>query len=180
MEARDFETSQPVAGFAAVWRAVVSDPRTFYAGLSPSGGFEGPLVFAAGCLAIGGFEVLLFGGGLRGMVLLVLLGLVRLTVGSAILVLVARKLYGGRGDYEATFRAVGYSSAAAVAIGVPFFRYFAALYGAYLTVLGVARAQGFDEVRATLTVAGAVLAGFLTARAVGASALFEAFDPLLH
>jgi hypothetical protein len=180
MDAVEFDSSDPVASFAAVWRKIVTEPRVFFEALPPAGRLEPALVFALVCLVIGGFEVLLFGGGLRGMLLLVLLGAMRLAVGSAIVVLVARNLYDGQGGYEATLRVIGYSSAPAVAIGIPVVGHFAALYGAYLTILGVARAQGFDTVRSTLTILATIVTGFMIAHAIGVAPLFDRFNPLLR
>jgi hypothetical protein len=156
------------------------EPRAFFDALPPAGGLQPPLVFAALCLAIGGIEFMLFGGGIRGLVGLLAIGLLRLFVGTAIVALVAQQLFEGRGDYEATFRAVAYSMAVVVLIGLPIVKYFAALYGAYLVIVGIARAQSFDTVRAVLTLLASAFAGMMIVYALGLGPWVCRVNPLLR
>lgn len=180
MQAEEFRIDDPLTSFPRVWKRVLLDPQGFFDELAPGNGLGAPLVFAVICLLTGGVEVLLFGGGLKGLLALVALGLVRLFVGSAIFLLVAQNLYEGRGDYAATFRVLGYSSAVAVAIGLPIVKYFAALYGLYVSILGLAKAHSFDTVRATLSLPATILTGFMLLHAVGLGGLLDRYNPLGH
>ena len=163
----EFDSKNPVASFGSTWQRVMLEPRAFFESLPPAGGLQAPLVFAAICLAIGAVEFMIFGGGIRGLFGVFAIGLLRLFVGTAIVALVAQQLFEGRGDYEATFRAVAYSMASVVGIGIPVVKYFAALYGAYLVIVGLAKAQSFDTVRALLTLLASAFAGLLIVYALG-------------
>jgi hypothetical protein len=148
--------------------------------LPVAGGLQAPLVFAVLCLAIGGFGYMIFGGGVRGWIGILLIGLMRLVIGAAIVTLIAQQLFEGRGDYEATFRVLGYSTAVAVFIGIPFVKYFAALYGAYLVIVGLAKAHAFDMARAMLTAVASVATGFVILYALHLGSWMYRVNPLLH
>jgi hypothetical protein len=178
--AAEFEPKDPIASFGVTWKRVMLEPRAFFEALPAAGGLQPPLVFAAICLTIGGIEFMLFGGGVRGLFGLLVIGLLRLFVGTAIVALVAQQLFEGRGDYEATFRAIAYSTAVVVLIGLPVFKYFAALYGAYLVIVGVAKAQSFDTVRALLTVLASAFAGLVIVYALGLGQWVCRVNPLFR
>jgi len=175
-----YDTKDPINSFASVWRRVMLEPRPFFEGLPATGGLQPPLAFAAICLAIGAFGFMIFGGGLRGFVGLFVLGLVRLFIGSAIVALIAQQLFEGRGDYEATFRALAYSIAPVVVLGVPIVKYFAALYGLYLAIIAVAKAHSFDTVRAVLTIIGTAVVGLAVGRALHLGHWLHRVNPLLR
>jgi hypothetical protein len=175
----EFDLKDPVASFGTVWKRVVLEPRAFFESLPPAG-LQPPLAFAAICLGIGAVEFLIFGGGIHGFIGLVAIGLLRLFVGTAIVALVAQQLFEGRGDYEATFRAVAYSMAVVVGIGIPVVKYFAALYGAYLVIVGVAKAQSFDTVRAVLTLLASAFAGLVIVYALGLGHWVGRVNPLFR
>jgi hypothetical protein len=176
----EFDLKDPVASFGTVWKRVVLEPRAFFESLPPAGGLQPPLAFAVICLGIGAVEFLIFGGGIHGFIGLVAIGLLRLFVGTAIVALVAQQLFEGRGDYEATFRAVAYSMAVVVGIGIPVVKYFAALYGAYLVIVGVAKAQSFDTVRAVLTLLASAFAGLVIVYALGLGHWVGRVNPLFR
>ncbi len=153
----------PVGSFVPTWRRILLDPRAFFESMPLQGGLQAPATFAAICLAIGGVEFLVFGGGLKGALGLVILGLLRLFFGAAIVTLVAENLFEGKGDYEATFRVLAYSTAIAVFIALPIVKFVAAIYGAFLVVVGLEVAHRFDATRATLTlIATAAILAALT------------------
>ncbi len=179
MAAEEFSPNDPIAGFTDTWTRVMIDPRAFFEKLPMEGGLQPPLVFASLCLLAGGIEVLLFGAGLKGLIGLVILGIVRLFVGAAIFALIAQTLFGGRGDFEATFRVLAYSSAIAVAIGLPVVKFFAALYGAYLMILGLAKAHSMDTAHTVVALIAAVVTGAVIVRALGLSAIVIRLNPLL-
>jgi hypothetical protein len=176
----EFDPNDPVASFGATWKRVILEPRAFFESLPPAGGLQPPLAFAAICLAIGSIGFMVFGGGIGGLLGLFVIGLLRLFVGSAIVALVAQQLFEGRGDYEATFRAVAYSTAIAVGVGIPVVKYFAALYGAYLAIIGIAKAQSFDTVRGLATVIASAFAGLVVVYALGLGHWVGRVNPLLR
>ncbi|MGH7822235.1 MAG: YIP1 family protein [Candidatus Binatia bacterium] len=179
MAAEEFKLDDAVGSYVEVWKRVVLEPRAFFGALPAAGGLQPPLAFAAISLFVGGVGVLLFGGGLKGLVALVVLGLIRLFVGAAIVTLIAQSLFQGQGDYESTFRALGYATAIAVLIGVPFVQYFAALYGAFLLIVAIERAHSFDAVRASLTLLATAVTGFVIAHALGLWPTLARLSPLL-
>jgi hypothetical protein len=174
----EFDPKDPIASFVANWQRVLLEPRAFFEGL-PEGGLEPPLLFALICLAIGGFGFMLFGGGIKGFLGVLLIGMLRLFAGAVIVSLIAQKLFDGRGDYEATFRVLSYSTAVAVVIGIPVIKYFAALYGFYLVILGLARAHSFDTVRAMLAVLSSVFVGMVIIHALCLGGWMHRHNPLL-
>jgi hypothetical protein len=178
--APEFDPNDPVASFGATWKRILLDPRAFFDSLPPTGGLQPPLAFAAICLAIGSLGFMVFGGGIRGLFGLFVIGLLRLFVGSAIVALVAQQLFEGRGDYEATFRAVAYSTAIAVGVGIPVIKYLAALYGAYLAIIGIAKAQSFDTVRGLATLLASAFAGLMIVYALGLGPWVYRVNPLLR
>jgi len=117
------------------------------------------LAFAAICLAIAGAGFLLGGRGMGFALLVVVGGVVRLFISAALLSLIARTLFEGRGDFEATFRVCAYAAAPVVLLWVPGIRYLAALYIAYLVIIGLQRAHEFDSVKAVLTVGVTTIVG---------------------
>ena len=178
----EFDPQDPVASFTTTWRRIILDPVGFFGELPPAGRLEPPLAFAAICLAIGGVEFAIFyyGVGLKGMIGLVVLGLVRLFIGSAIVTFIAQRIFDGHGDYESTFRALAYTSAVAVAIGLPVVKYFAAIYGAYIAIVALARAHGYDNTRAFLTLVATAFVGFVIVHALGLWHLARAVNPLFR
>jgi len=176
----EFDLKDPVGSFVSVWQRVLLEPRGFFDGLPAAGGLQPPLVFAAICLTIGGFGFMILGGGITGFIGVLLMGMARLFVGSAIVALIAQQLFDGRGDYEATFRALCYSTAVAVVIGIPVVKYFAALYGIYLVILGLARAHSFDTVRALLTALASVFVGMVIAYALSLGGWMHRVNPLFR
>jgi len=176
----EFDPQDPVASFPSVWQRVMLEPQAFFEALPTSGGLQPPLIFAGICLTIGGLGFLVFGGGIKGLVLLVMLGIFRLFVGSAIVAFIAQRIFDGHGDYEATFRALAYTSAVAVFIGLPVIKYFAALYGAYVAILALGRAHGFDNTRAFLTLVATAAVGFVLIHALGLWGMARRANPLFR
>jgi hypothetical protein len=164
MASEEFRLDDPVGSYVDTWKRICLEPRSFFGELSREGGIG---------LAV-------FGGGLKGLLALVLVGLVRLFVGAALLTLVARQLFEGQGDYEASFRVLAYSTAVVVFVGIPVLKVLAALYGAYLAILGVERVHGIDPARATLSVAGSIVAGFALVYALGLWPTVARWNPLAH
>ena len=180
MAGEEFNPNDPVASFTNTWQRVVLDPRGFFDELPPAGGLQAPFLFAMICFGIGGVSFLIFGGGIKGLLALMVLGAFRLFVGSAIVALIAQHLFDGRGDYESTFRALSYSAAPVVVLGIPLVKYVAALYGTYVAIVGIAKAHAFDNTRAVLTFVATAIVGIVIVHAFGLWGLAYRFNPLLR
>ena len=90
--------------------------------------------------------------GPRGLALwIIVLGLVRAFVGAFVLMVIARQIFRGTGDYEATFRALAYASAPVALLWLPLIRPLVVLYSAFLIIIGLERVQGFDATKSVLT-----------------------------
>jgi hypothetical protein len=158
----EFQTDNPFDSFAGVWRRVTTEPRGFFQDMPVSGGLQNPLLFMTICLALGSLGFLLVGP--RWLALWFLIGgIVRSFVAAAILMAIARQLFAGVGDYEATYRAVAYASAPAALLWIPLVRPLVALYGLFLVIVGLERVHGFDAVKSVLT----VLLGLIVVGAIG-------------
>jgi len=137
----------------------MSDPQGFFLAMPLTGGLVNPLLFTASSLALAGGGFVVSGGGVKLALIVLLRGVVRLFISAALLQLIARKLFEGKGDFEATFHACAYAAAPVVLLWVPGIRYLAALYIGYLLIVGLQRTQGLDSVKAVLTIALAMIAG---------------------
>ncbi len=137
----------------------MSDPQGFFLAMPLTGGLVNPLLFTASSLALAGVGFVVSGGGVKLALIVLLRGVVRLFISAALLQLIARKLFEGKGDFEATFHACAYAAAPVVLLWVPGIRYLAALYIGYLLIVGLQRTQGLDSVKAVLTIALAMIAG---------------------
>lgn len=146
----EFQTDNFLDSFVGVWKRVTTEPRAFFQDMPLSGGLQNPLLFLVACLVVSALGFLVIGP--RHFALWFLaIGIVRSFVGAAVLMVIARQLFGGAGDYEATYRAVAYASAPAALLWLPLVRPLVALYGLFLLIVGLERTQGFDTVKAVLT-----------------------------
>jgi hypothetical protein len=167
MDAAEFDRSDFVYSYGRVWKKIMTDPQGFFLAMPFTGGLSNPLLFAAISLALTGMGFIVRGGGVKLALTILLLGIVRLFIGAALLLLIAWKLFDGKGDFEATFRACAYATAPVVLLWVPGVRYLAVLYSGYLVILGLQRAQGFDSVKAALTLVLAMIAGVVLSSLFG-------------
>jgi hypothetical protein len=99
--------------------------------------------------------------------MVVVWGIVRLFFSAALFLLVARKIFAGAGDFEATFRVCAYAAAPVVLLWIPLIRSLAVLYIGYLIIVGLQRAQQFDSVKAVLTVLLSIAIGAFLTLALG-------------
>jgi hypothetical protein len=170
MDAAEFDRSDFIYSFGQVWKKVMTDPQGFFLAMPLRGGLGNPLAFAALSLAIAGVGFLLTGRGVKLSLILLVWGIVRLFIGAAILSLVARKLFDGKGDFETTFRVCAYAAAPVTLLWVPVIGYLAVLYVGYLVIVGLQRAHEFDSVRAVLTVVLTVVVGIVLSLPFGGPA----------
>jgi len=162
----EFQTDRPLDSFTGVWRRVTTEPRSFFHDMPVSGGLAQPLLFLTICLAISAVGFVVIGPRWFGLGFLVL-GLVRSFVGALVLMLIARQIFAGIGDYEATYRAIAYASAPVALLWIPLIRPLVALYALFLVIIGLERVQGFDAVKSVLTVLLAAIVMLTIAWVVG-------------
>ena len=158
----EFQTDNFADSFIGVWRRVITEPRAFFQDMPLSGGMQNPLIFLTISLAISALGFLIIGP--RGFALwFVPAGLIRSLLGALVLMVVARQLFGGTGDYEATYRAVAYAGAPLALLWLPLVKPLVGLASLFLVILGLERVHGFDAVKSAVT----VLLGLLVLAAVG-------------
>jgi hypothetical protein len=162
----EFQTDDFARSFGNVWKRVITEPRAFFQEMPVTGGLLNPLLFLLICLAINAVVFLIFGPR-HFAVRFIIAGVIKSFVGAAIFMVIARQIFAGGGDYEATFRAVAYSAAPIALFWLPLVGPLTALYALFLTFVGLERVHGFDAVKSVLTVALAVLVAVVVGLVLG-------------
>jgi hypothetical protein len=147
----EFRTEQFAESFVGVWKRVTTDPRGFFQDMPVRGGLQAPLLFLVGCLVLAALGFLVVGP--RGFGLrLVFFGALRSFFYAAAFMVIARNIFSGTGDFEASYRVVAYATAPMVLMWVPFVGGLTWLYTIFLVIVGLERVHGFDAVKSVLTV----------------------------
>jgi len=162
----EFRTEQFAESFVGVWKRVVTDPRGFFQDMPVRGGLQAPLLFLLACLVIDALGHLIVGPRGHG-IRIVVEGLLRSFVYAAFFAVIARQIFSGTGDYEASYRVVAYASAPLVLAWLPLVGGLAWIYMVFLLIVGIERVHGFDAVKAVLTVLLASLAIVAVSWALG-------------
>ena len=132
--------------------AVLTDPKSFFAAMPKTGGFEAPGAFALAMLVGDGVVLALLsllrfhvGGFLASIIGVPILGMIGLAIGAAILLFVSQAL-GGEATFESSFRIAAYSAVIApiqaLAHVVPYLSILVSAYGLYLTIIAVIQVHG--------------------------------------
>jgi hypothetical protein len=79
-------------------------------------------------------------------------GTLRSFLYAAVFMLVARQIFAGAADYEASYRVVAYATAPMAFMFLPFIGGLTFLYTLFLVIVGLERVNGFDAVKSVLTV----------------------------
>jgi hypothetical protein len=144
---------------------VLSRPKTFFPTMTVEGGFAAPHLFFLLCTAV--FSLASMGMNLAEsgeldprLLILVFLAPLLPFVDAVLLYLIAGRLLGGRGSYEATFRVVCYASAANLFTWVPLLGLLAQFYEIYLAALGLSVVHRIGVGRAFVAV-GCTATAFL-------------------
>lgn len=177
MAVEEFTWDDPVGSYVGTWQRIVLDPRGFFARESSTHDLQGPIGFLLVTLGIGGLGLVLGGWGLGALPRLLVGGLVRTCLAAVLAWLVASRVFGGRGELEATLRGLCHAAALTVFIGVPGLRVLAELYGLFLALAAIEGAQRLDAGRAALTILATALAAAILHRALGLGTLFHAVHP---
>ena len=129
-------------GFLETAKGVLSRPKIFFPTMAVEGGFAAPHLFFLLCTAV--FVLASIAMNLVGseeldprLLILVFLAPLLPFVDAALLYLIAARLMGGGGSYQATFRVVCYASAVNLFTWVPLVGLLAQFYEIYLAALGL-------------------------------------------
>lgn len=147
----EFRTEQFAESFIGVWKRVVTDPRGFFQDMPIRGGIQSPLLFLVACLVCAALGYLVIGP--RGFGLsLVFWGTVRSFLYAAVFLVVARQIFSGTADFEATYRVIAYATAPMALMFLPVVGILTFIYTMFLVIVGLERVNGFDAVKSVLTV----------------------------
>src|ERR671917_43751 len=128
----DFEPSAPLNSFVDTVRRVVTQPTSFFRGLPRQGNFANPLIFALICFVINAI--------FTGLLELAGVGPTRLIVGA------------NNSGYRASFRVASYTAVTALVNWIPVIGGLLALYGIYLSVVGIREMHQTTTGKAALVV----------------------------
>lgn len=174
----EFELSNPVNSFVDVVRRVVLGPVRFFAGLPRSGTLLTPLVFALICILISAIlsGVLVLAGvqqnpgfnpnpqnaipstfaptsALASIIFAPIGGAIGLFVAAAIQQLLVRLVVGeNNSGFASTFRVASYSQVTGLVNWIPIVGPLLALYGLYLSIVGIREMHATTTGKAALVV----------------------------
>jgi hypothetical protein len=174
----EFDLSNPVNSFVDVVRRVVLQPVRFFAGLPRSGTLLNPLVFALVCILISAILsglLVLVGvqqnpgfnpnpqnaipstfaptSALASILFAPIGGTIGLFVAAAIQQLLVRLIVGeNNSGFASTFRVASYTQVTGLVNWVPIVGPLVALYGLYLSILGIREVHGTTMGKAALVV----------------------------
>jgi hypothetical protein len=174
----EFELSDPVNSFFDVLRSVVLQPARFFAGLPRSGVLLNPLIFALICIEISailsavlvlagvqenpGFNpnpqnalpsVFTPGSALASIILAPIGGTIGLFIVAVIQQLLVRLVVGANNSgFGATFRVASYTQVTSLVNWIPIVGPFLALYGLYLSIVGIREMHNTTTGKAALVI----------------------------
>lgn len=174
----EFHLSSPVSSFIGVARRVVLQPVRFFAGLPRGGSLLNPLVFALVCIVVSavlsGFLVLTgvqqnpgfnpnpqnaipstFAptSALASVFFAPVGGAIGLFVAAAIQQLLVRLIVGANnGGFASTFKVASYTQVTGLVNWIPIVGPLVALYGLYLSIVGIRETHGTTTGKAALVV----------------------------
>jgi hypothetical protein len=174
----EFELSNPVNSFLDVVRRVVLGPVRFFAGLPSSGNLLNPLVFALICILVSAIlsGLLVLAGvqqnpgfnpnpqnaipstfaptsALASILFAPIGGAIGLFVAAAIQQLLVRLVVGeNNSGFASTFRVASYSQVTGLVNWIPIIGPLLALYGLYLSIVGIREVHGTTTGKAALVV----------------------------
>ena len=174
----EYDLSNPVNSFPDVARTVVLQPVRFFAGLPRTGTLLNPLVFALVCVVVSailsavlvlagvqqnpGFNpnpqnaipsVFAPGSALLGILFAPIGGAIGVFVAAAIQQLLVRLIVGANNSgFGSTFRVVCYTQVTSLVNWIPIVGPLLALYGLYLSVVGIREMHGTTTGKAALVV----------------------------
>ena len=167
-----------ITGLIAKWKFICTKPKDFFATMPTEGGMQDPVTFYAAISVVNAVGALLIGimHPMQAVVqaIIVLILMMAVSFIATAITFGLSKLFGGTGNYEATYRAYSYATAPGVLGWVPLIGVFTGLYSLYMLKMGLERAQGLTPGKAIAVIAVqvgiAVVIGVIVAM-VGAAAV---------
>jgi hypothetical protein len=177
--AGDYNLSHPINSFVDVARRVVLQPVRFFAGLPRDRNFVSPLLFALICIeisAILGWLLVISGVGtspgfnpnpqnaglpsvvapgspVASIILAPIGGAIGIILVALVQQLLVRLIVGARNSgFEATFRVASYTQVTSLVNWIPVVGPLLALYGIYLSIVGIREMHGTTTGKAALVV----------------------------
>jgi len=141
----EFKTDNAFNTFKDIVIALVRRPASFFRHMPVDGGFLNPTLFLILCTVACGFLSTILRASLWPLVRIPVLGVLSIYLTSGILHQISSRLFGGRGSFEATFRAAAYSGMVFLVMWISVLDVFAFFYGLFLLVLGTERVHGTDR-----------------------------------
>ena len=175
----DYTLSDPINSFIDIVRRVVLQPAGFFARLPLNGNFVSPLVFALICIEISvilgwllvlggvgqspGFNpnpqnaglpsVLAPGSPIASIIIAPIGGAIGILLVALIQQLLVRLIVGARNSgFETTFRVASYTQVTSLVNWIPVVGPLLALYGIYLSIVGIREMHGTTTGKAALVV----------------------------
>ena len=174
----EYDLSNPINSFIDVVRRIVLQPVRFFAGVPRSGSLLNPLVFALVCVVISAIlsAILVFAGvqqnpgfnpnpqnaipsvftpgsALLGIIFAPIGGAIGLFIVAAIQQLLVRLIVGeSNSGFGATFRVASYTQVTSLVNWIPIVGPVVALYGLYLSVIGLREVHATTTGKAALVV----------------------------
>jgi hypothetical protein len=157
----DFDPSRATESFVPTARAVVFQPKEFFAALPRQGNYVGPIVFFVICAVvssiISGILGLLSGHTIGALITGIIGGAIFGTVGLVIISAIAHLLVtfivgSNNAGFEATLRVVAYSAVTALVSWIPIVGGLIALYGVYIAIVGIREMHQTTTGKAALVV----------------------------
>ncbi len=186
----DYNPNDPFSSFVNTGTKVLRWPADFFRSIPSRGNYASPWIFALICAEIsailgGLISFALSDQSVGDFIARIVLTPIGTTVGlfiwAGILHLLVMLIVGAENaGFEATFRALAYSSVTSVIAWVPYVGWIVALYGIYLNIVGIRELHGTTTGRAVLVVLiPAAIVAVLVALVVAAfiALLFSSFGP---
>lgn len=149
---REFDPQNVLDSYMSILTALVRRPASFFASMPVEGGFLNPTLFLTGCLLICGFLSTIRTTSVWPIVRVPVLGTMSIYMSSFILYFFTKRLFEGKGTYEATFRIMAYSGAMFLIMWVPVLALAGFFFGLYLLALGTERVHRIERSPAVASV----------------------------
>jgi hypothetical protein len=156
----EFDPQNVLDSYRNILSRLIRKPAAFFGDMPIAGGFLNPTLFLMGCLLMCGFLSSIRTTSVWHIVRVPVLGTMSIYMHSFILYFFTRRLFEGKGTYEATFRTVAYTGAVFLVMWVPVLALAGFFFGLYLLVLGTERVHLIERspaVAAVILSAGASL-----------------------
>jgi hypothetical protein len=149
---REFDPQNVLDSYKGILSRLVRKPAAFFESMPLEGGFLNPTLFLVGCLLICGLLSAIRTTSLWPIVRVPVLGTMSIYMHSFVLYFFTKRLFEGKGNYEATFRTMAYTGAVFLVMWVPVLALAGFFFGLYLLVLGTEKVHRIERSPAVASV----------------------------